>query len=402
MTGASLFRGVDRAVFVSSFAQKLRDAGVTVGISAEASWARALQACRPSNVTSMYWVTRPCLVHRHEDIAVFDQVFAAVFDAAGLPIAPWERDAPRAMVKMGGTMVRNSAPTDGFALATERMQLMQRPEVEGEHEASDSETDDVETVLPELVPAHLAQLADTPFDELNAADLDQIGAWMEEAINRFPERTGRRWKRQDRASAIDMRRTIRSALGTAAEPIRLQTRARRPKPRRVVMLADVSGSMESFARVYLHLMRVLVRRREADVFTFTTSLRRVTVPLRDDNTHQAIDRLCEEVEDRFSGTRIGTSVAALASSPVWSHSVRGATVVIASDGWDTDHPADLAKSMARLNRMAYRVIWVNPRSAAAGFSPTTGGMAAAGPYLDEFLSGHSLIAMRDVINAIAR
>jgi len=293
-------------------------------------------------------------VHDVEHFSVFDAVFAAVFDDAGLPIAPWERDTPKGTVKMTGTMLRQSAPTNGFAIAAERMVTAQRPETEDER-IEEEAPEDIETELPELVPAALAHLADEPFDQLDADDLDLVGQWMQDAINRFPMRQGRRWKPNRRAHAVDLRRTMRRALATGAEPIVLARRRPARRPRRVVMIADVSGSMESFARVYLHLMRSLVTYGDAEVFVFSTAPKRVTVALRSGDAQTAIDKMSEEVSERFSGTRIAGSLRDLQTNPAWSPMVRGATVVIASDGWDTDDSAPEGDVDA----------WFSPRSLAA-------------------------------------
>lgn len=168
------------------------------------------------------------------------------------------------------------------------------------------------------------------------------------------------------------------------------------------MISDVSGSMESFARIYLHLMRALVMKANAEVFTFSTSLRRVTVQLRDRDPQAAIDRMSNEVTDRFGGTRIAASLNELLASPVWSCRLRGAVVVITSDGWESDEPAALDHAMQRLARFAHRLVWINPRAGDRDFTPSTQGMAAALPHVDSFHSGHSLGAMRDVIAALSQ
>lgn len=166
------------------------------------------------------------------------------------------------------------------------------------------------------------------------------------------------------------------------------------------MLADVSGSMQSFVRPYMHVMRALTTHAEAEVFAFSTSLTRITPALRRHDPSEAISAASELVDDRYSGTRIATSVQQLVSHPTWSTSVRGAVVLIASDGWDTDPPEELAQRMARLCRMTNRIVWVNPRAAAEEFEPLVGGMAAALPYCTTMLSGHSLRALREVLVAL--
>lgn len=263
-----------------------------------------------------------------------------------------------------------------------------------------AEDDGSARVLPELMPSAIAELSETPFDQLDRSELDLLGSWLEAMLVDFPTRRSRRSRGSKRHGAVDLRRTLMAARATSGEPIALRHRQLQQRRRGVVMVADVSGSMESFTRIYLHLMRSLVTHGDAEVFTFTTSLRRVTVQLRDRDPQAAIDRLSDEVSDRFGGTRIAASVGELVTSPVWSNALRGSVVLVASDGWDADPPAELGRQMLRLRRMAHRVVWLNPRSVAEDYEPLVAGMAVAMPFVDEFLSGHSLAAMRDVFAAL--
>jgi len=168
------------------------------------------------------------------------------------------------------------------------------------------------------------------------------------------------------------------------------------------MLADVSGSMQTFVRPYLHVLRALATRVDAEAFVFSTTITRITPALRRADPLQAIDAVTDLVDDRFSGTKIASSLQTVLSHKTWSATLRGSVVLIASDGWDTDPPEQMAIRMSRLARMAHRVVWINPRVAADEFEPLVGGMAAALPHCDELLSGHSLRAMREVLLAIGR
>lgn len=392
-TGAgSLFRSVDVATFAGALVLRLRDAGVEIGPTAANRFARAVRCCPPTDVTTIYWVAKTSLLSDRRDFATFDRLFEALFGGRGLPIAPWERSTGRATVRTEGSLLRRSAPVDGFEAVAARIA---RPGAEIVDDDDESEAADVSTIA-ELLPAPLAGLADTPFDQLSVEQLTAIGRWMEEAMADLPHRVSRR-RVVAHSGAVDMRRTLRSARSTG-EITTLARYRPRLEPRPVMMLADVSGSMESYSRIYLHLMRVLAA--SGEVFTFATSLRRVTVQLRERDPQAAIDRLSDEVVDRFGGTRISASLGELLASPRWSHAVRGATVVIASDGWDSGPPQELAKRVARLRRMSHRVVWINPRSAAVDYQPLVAGMAEALPHIDDFLSGHSLRAMADVVAAL--
>lgn len=396
---ATLFRSVDVAVLAGSFTERLRSVGIDVGLAATHRFAASLEVCPASDSNSVYWVARICFVNDPAQIELFNAIFALVFDNDGLPIRPKERNVAKAQPATTGTLLKQSVPVDGLAEARGRFTTSFRPSLTDD-EANDADDGDEQTGLPEIFPSDIAAFADEPFDRLSTHDLDTIGVWLEQAVTDFLTRPSRRYRRSKQGGATDLRRTMLAARATYGEPVRVLRRAHPLKPRRVVMIGDVSGSMQSFTRIYLHLMRALVRVSDAEVFTFATSLRRVTVQLRDRDPQAAIDRMSAEVADRFSGTRIASSLGELLASPVWSSRTRGAVVLIASDGWEAEHADDLARTMQRLQRLAHRVIWVNPRSGVADFEPLTIGMASALPYVDSLLSGHTLRTMHDIITEI--
>ena len=397
MNAPSSFRSTDIAVFAVSLANRLRVQGVGVGLASIERFSEAFSCCQPTDMASLYWVAKTCLVHDHNDLDAFDAVFAEVFDDQSLAVSRGLNDTPRTTVRSAGTVAARSVPDNGFNLARGRNNSVRAAEILDNQSVVD---DTADSALPELLPSAIAAMADTPFDQLNADDLTILGTWLEEVLVDFPQRLSRRARTSAKGRRVDLRATLLAARATAGEPLRLYRRTPRLKPRNIVVLADVSGSMESFTRIYLHLLRSLVVGGNAEVFTFATRLRRVTVALRDKDPATAIDRLTNEVQDRFSGTRITASLKELLCSPVWSNTVRGSVVLIASDGWDVDTPVELARRMQYLQRSAQRVIWVNPRSACEDYEPLVGGMEAALPYVDVFLSGHSLNAMRQVLASI--
>lgn len=390
-----LFRSVDIAVFATSLANRLRVNGIGVGMASTERFSEAFDRCRPNDKSSLYWVARTCLVHDRRDLSAFDSVFAEVFNDQSLVVERGLNHAGNAAVRSSGTVGVRSAPDDGLGLAAGRNLSGQRPEILDEGSA-----DPADSVLPELLPSAVAEMADTPFDQLNAEDLTMLGTWLEQTLVDYPHRLSRRLRASARGCRVDLRATLLAARATAGEPMRLCRREPRLKPRGIVMVADVSGSMESFTRIYLHLMRSLVIGGNAEVFTFATSLRRVTAALRDKNPAAAIDRMTDEVQDRFSGTQIAASLKQLLSNPVWSNTVRGSVVLIASDGWDAGTGVELARRMRQLRRLAHHIIWINPRAAHSDYEPLVGGMEAALPHVDDFLSGHTLNAMRAVLTSL--
>lgn len=398
MTGSAnqqtLLRGADRAAYAAALVQALRRAGVNTSHHATERYATALATTRPLTRTELYWITRVSVVSDVRDLDVFDRVFEVVFEGGALPTGRDARKSQQSPPASEDTHTkltqRATAPT-----AVGGVPWTSAPSIADDELAIDAPESEVE--LPELLPASLAEIAEQPFDQLLESDLVRVGKWLEDTIVSWPTRRVRRTRPTRNGSSLDQRRTLRMAHRTGGDPVKLVQREQLRRPRRVVMIADVSGSMQSFVRPYLHVMRALTLRADAEVYAFSTALTRITPALRSGDPGDAIERASALVDDRFSGTRIASSVFELTSHPTWSTSVRGATVLIASDGWDTDPPEELGQRMARLSRMAHRIVWVNPRAAAEDFQPLVGGMAAALPHCSTMHSGHSLAAMRAVL-----
>ncbi len=343
----------------------------------------------------LYWLARICLICRQSEIAVFDEVFAAVFDSAGPALDPAaRRHAPTppadsdAFAPMSGAG-RHRQEGAGLPWATLPAGL---------HSPAD---DDVGMALPERLPSSLAAIAQTPFEELDPGELDRLGAWLETTLVNWPMRRTRRLRRQAHGRHVGIRETMMRARRTGWEPIDLARSAPGRRPRRIVMLCDVSQSMQAYANAYLHLMRAAVLTANAEVFAFATSLTRLTAVLAHRSVTVAIEQATERVSDRFGGTRIASNLDQMLRS---RHGglLRGAVVIIASDGWDSDDPERLGVTMARLQRRAHRVVWMNPRVAAPGFAPLVGAMAAALPYCDELLPAHHLQSLGEALDAVAR
>ncbi|MFC5262061.1 VWA domain-containing protein [Kribbella qitaiheensis] len=376
-----------------AFSQRLRGAGIAVDLTATETFSRSLALLPPIDRGRLYWLSRITLVRDERDLSAYDAVFAAVFADAILAVDPQARRQPRSTA--GGASDINvkvpatgSAEQDGAGLPWVTL-----PAVTG----SAAETD-LALGIPERLPSRLTGLLDTPFDELDAAELAAVGAWLEEARNHWPTRRSRRLVRRTSGRRIDLRATLARARRTGWEPSELVRKGQLDKPRRLVMVCDVSQSMQAFTRTYLHLMRAATVSADAEVFAFATTLTRLTAVLAHHDVSIAMQQATTLVADRFGGTRIAANLRTLLRSRHGT-AVRGAVVIIASDGWDSDDPEQLRRVMARLYRRAYRVIWMNPRAAAPGYQPLAGGMAAARPYCDELLPGHTLRALDDVVSS---
>lgn len=389
-----MLAGVDRAAFSVALAARLRHAGLRVGVSSLAVLTNALEASEPDTVSSLYWTTRITLVKRQQDLATFDEVFRSVFDESHVPLDPHARRSGLAPRAPEGVDVPLESDREG-------------PEQnEGANWASSPRTvasgelgEDDDTAFPERLPSSLASLVDVSFPDFEADDLEALSLWLNEALASWPTRLSRRTKPQRSGPKVALRPTMQRARATGFEPIHLIGTREIRKPRRVLMLCDVSQSMESYATAYLHLMRAAALRVDAEVFAFSTSLTRLTAILRHHSPRVAVDQATNTVVDRYGGTRIASNIRALLRSRFGGR-VRGAIVVIASDGWDSEPPEEMVAAMARLQRRAHRILWLNPRAGARGFQPLVGSMAAALSFCDDLLAADTVRDLARVIDAI--
>jgi uncharacterized protein len=372
---------------------RLRARGIQVGLTATGDFVQALRALPPDSRSHLYWAARITLVRRQADLAVFDEVFAAVFDAM-LGADPSGRAGPRESSPSGDSFASMPDAQPASESAGGLPWITLPPAV--------AEADDSDSPLgfPQRLPSDLLALADIPFEQLTPVQLAQLGQWLESAIASWPTRRSRRARIDPAGHRIAIRPTVARARHTGWEPMELVRTKTTDRPRRVVMLCDVSQSMQAQATAYLHLMRAFALRADAEVFAFATGLTRLTPVLAHRSAEAAIAQATEHVTDRFGGTRIATNLQALLSSR-HSSAVRGAVVIIGSDGWDSDSPQALATAMARLRRRAYRVIWMNPRAGAPGFTPTVSTMAVALPYCDELLPADTFASLAAVIRAVS-
>lgn len=384
-----LLRGVDRAAFAVGLAGRLRRAGVPCGLTDVDDFVRALGACPPVTRDRLYWAARVSLVRRQADLAAFERVFAGVFDDAPVVV---ERPGPG---PRGESFV--SLPAAAGAPDPGGLPWATLPPVVGDAEESAAERG-----VPERLPSALAALAARPFEELDAAQVALLGERLRAAD--WPTRRTRRRRVGTSGRRIALRPTLTRARRTGWEPVGLVRSRPVRRPRRVVLLCDVSQSMQAQAAAYLHLMRAFATVADAEVFAFATTLTRLTVVLRHTSAAAAVARAGEIVTDRFGGTRIATNLRSLLASH-HGNAVRGAVVVIGSDGWDSDPSAELAAVLARLRRRAYRIIWMNPRAGVPGFAPRVGAMAAALPFCDRLLPAgtfHDLAGVAAEIAACGR
>jgi uncharacterized protein len=381
---------LDLAALAGAFSRRLREAGVPITAERAAHFAHALALVKPVSRRRLYWTARAIVVSDPGQVKSFDAVFASVFGPTE-PEAEFEpedqADAPAAE--------RGPAPQSQGETGAPGGDISSSPPDSGEQ-------DELRDVAVPMAASDEEMLRGKRFDALAPGELAQVYRLMARLDVATPRRRTRRSERDHRGDRIDMRRTLRGSMRTAGHPIRLSRRSRRAVRRRIVMLCDISGSMEPYARAYLQFLTCAAGSGpNAEAFVFATRLTRITRALRSRSPERAIQRAAAAAPDWSSGTRIGDALKAFNDRHGRRGMARGALVVILSDGWERGDPALVAREMERLSRLAYRIVWVNPRVGASGFAPRAGGMAAALPHCDSLVSGHSLDALDEVVEAIA-
>ncbi len=390
---------LDLPAVVGGFGRRLHEAGLPVSAERAARFAEALDVVRPVARRRLYWTARGVFVTDPSQVRAFDAVFREVFGSA--PPAPMidavDIDEVSAPLDADGTA------EPGSATAEESLEAARSA---GSLNAVDpsAETPGARAVPVPTLASEEESLWAKRFDALAPDELARIYRLMAELSLAAPQRRTRRAERASHGSRVDVRRTLRSSLRTGGDPIHLARRRRRMRRRPIVLLCDISGSMEPYARAYLQFLTcaagsgVAGNRNEA--FVFATRLTRLTRALHSRHPERAIQQAAAAAPDWSSGTRIGDALKTFNDLHGRRGMARGAVVVILSDGWERGDPGVVGREMERLARLAYRIVWVNPRAAAPGFSPRAGGMAAALPHCDALLSGHSLTALSGVIAAI--
>ncbi|MET9879083.1 VWA domain-containing protein [Actinacidiphila glaucinigra] len=390
----------DTAEFGGRLGEALRRSGLPVTPERTVCFLRSLRLAPPVDRAALYWTARLAFVTDRELIAPFERVFEAVF--GGLGGVPAER-GDRTAAPPGAEEEQVRAPSPGARTAPGRVPAGTGPVRAAAAPRTGEEADGPAGTVPTL-GSTAEVVAHKDFAALEAAELAALDRLMELIALRTPLRRTRRRDADPHGPRVDPRRTLRAIRATGLEPVRLARSRHRLRRRPLVLLCDVSGSMEPYARAYLRLFpRAAAVGVSAEVFVFATRLTRLTPVLRHSGRYgvdAALRRVGAAASDWSGGTRIGHALAEFNDRFGRRGMARGAVVVIFSDGWEGEDPGAVGREAARLRRLAHRVVWVNPRKAAPGYLPLAGGMAAALPHCDEFVSGHSFAALTEVAEAI--
>lgn len=356
------------------FARALRAAGVPVTPDRSQGFLEAVSLVGLADQRATYVAGRATLCGGPDDLARYDAVFEAWFGSRdGLP-------RPRPPQPL--------APTLGDL-----------PDTDGE--GTGGPDDDVEVVRARA--SELEVLRQRDVATLSPAERQRLAGLFAGLRPRVPLRRTARHRAWRRGS-VDASRTLRASLRRMGEPAEIAWRRRGRKPRRVVLLVDVSGSMSGYADALLRLAHRFTQAAPASVETFTlgTRLTHVTRAMRLRDPERALVAAGRTVPDWSGGTRLGETLRSFLDRWGQRGTARGAVVVVFSDGWERGDPADLAAQVARLRRVAHRVVWVNPHRGKAGYEPVQRGVVAVLPHIDDFVAGHSLATYAELVEVVAR
>jgi uncharacterized protein len=368
-----------RNLFV--FGRLLRSMGVQVHTGRLLDAATALQLVDLSKRDDVYHTCRTLLIHRHDDLALFDRAFGAFW-----------RMSRAGAARVTVTDEREGGGRDDSTYALDPIGL---------------ESDDAGAGEPDLEQGAWSasgSLAHKDFAEFSDEEIRSARAALARLVWTPAERRTRRWT-PGRGSRIDMRRALARSPRTGGDIVVLPRRRRRTKPRALVLVCDVSGSMERYSRMLLHFAHAIMERHgRVEVFLFSTRLTRVTRQLQPGGLDRAVSAVSRAVQDWSGGTRIGEALRTL--NREWSRRVLtgGPVVLLISDGWDRGDPVVLGEQVARLQRSCHRLIWLNPLIGTVGYAPLTRGLQAALPFVDDFLPARTFANLSDLavhLNALA-
>ncbi len=367
----------DPAEIAVAFTRVLRGAGLRVPTSSTHTFAEALCAVGLDERSGVYWSGRATLARRPEDIEIYDRAFAVFFEAQR-SVGESDDDEPLSITIAVDT--EEGADDDG----SESGDAKDDPTIELRFSSTEvlRHKDFAQYSADELIDAH---------DMM--ASLRLVGS---------PRSSLRLGPAQRATSRPDIRRTMQAAIRAGGEPIERHFRAPRTRLRRLVLLLDVSGSMEPYARALLRFVHAAVAgRQKVEAFALGTRLTRITRELNSRDPDVAIAAASDRVVDWSGGTRLGDGLRQFNDEWGIRGLARNSIVVILSDGWDRGDPTTLAEQMERLHRVTHRLVWVNPLKVTPGYAPLARGMAAALPHVDAFVEGHSVAAMEELTRVIS-
>lgn len=376
---------------ILNFVRVLRRAGLPVGPAHALAAIEAAAAVGPERRDDLYWALHATLVRKREEKPIFDQTFHLF----------WRN--PRLLERMMGLLLPNlqlegtGTPPPDLAARLAEAFSNQAPR------ASKTEPEQREEITATLSASAQEELRQRDFDSMSLSELAAAKAALARLRLSFPPTVSRRWQRHPRGKRFDGRATLRAAARSGGEFALPKFARRRERPTPLVVLCDISGSMDRYARILLHFVHGLTQDHDrVQSFVFGTRLTNITRALHDRDVDQAVDRAARAVVDWSGGTRIGEAL--LRFNKDWARRVleRGAIVLLITDGLERDDPALLAREAARLQRSCRRLIWLNPLLRYEGFAPRALGIQALLPHADEMRPVHSLDSLAALAEALTK
>lgn len=361
------------------FGRLLRGVGIPVTPTQMVELAESLRHIEIGNRQDFKNAARALLINRHEQLSLFDRAFDLF----------WRPQAPDLLRELDLDLVRQRQQ--------ERKNIQWRLD-QPDHTGGDNRTILEEPLLDKIFTySDLAVLRHKDFAALDADELALVKRLMLQMRWNLEPRRTRRMAPVPRGAQVDLRRTLRQNLRFGGEMVQLAHRKRRVKRRPLVLICDISGSMERYARVLLQFVYIATSRFDrVESFVFSTQLTRITRQLRSRNVDQALNEAAAAMPDWGGGTRIGEAIRRFNYD--WSRRVlgQGAVVLVISDGWDRGDIDLLGREMDRLHRSCHRLIWLNPLLGGAGYEPLVRGIQAALPHVDDFLPVHNLVSLEQL------
>ncbi len=351
----------------------LREHGVAVTPSEVIAAVAALELIDQTDREEVFLALRSIFTSRVEDFPIFAELFEKFWNRP-------EKHVEREGLSKTTLQVRPGSPAKrGLAYFLENWSTSRGEDSEPIKMPGASETE---------------SSAEKDFSSFGRDDLDEVARLARRMIKRLAKNPSRRWRPVRRGRRLNLRRSLRLSLKTGGEIIELSFKKRRPKRTKLVVICDVSGSMDIYSRLLLQFIYGLQNSfAKVESFVFATSLSRITGHLRNKTYERALERLSSKVQGWSGGTRIGESLVAFNAE--WLRRIDKRTVVIIlSDGWDTGEPEQLAVTLAQLQKRAGRLIWLNPLLGSSGYEPLTRGMQAALPFINVFAPAHDLASLR--------
>jgi uncharacterized protein with von Willebrand factor type A (vWA) domain len=371
------------------FGRELRRRGLNVGTGRIVTFCRSAAALGALDRTGLYWAGRSSLISRPEDAQAFDTAFDE-----------WFREGIRIELDLG-----THVPGAGIERDLDELKSLTVEEdrvVAKEWHALDESDEPEGEAAIRIVASAVELLREKSFADLTDEERLRVARVIRRLAVVVPRRRTRRFRPAPGGARFDVRRTLRRSLRTQGEPFHRAWRDRGVRTRPLVLILDVSGSMSPYARALLQFaFAAMAAGRRVEVFCFGTRLTRVTRTLKTKDPDRAMHEIGRQVADWEGGTRIGASLKTLLDEWGQRAALRGSVAVICSDGLERGEPELLRDQMARLRRLAHRVVWVNPLKGSPRYEPLARGMAAALPSIDVFLPGHNLESLEELSRALA-